>query len=367
MPAAVGHDALHAAIEDSLRRRFDDGIDAARSYGDEFVRVWRTAADGAIGGKLLRPRLLIESHRALTGGHGTVDHDDEDAVVELATAVELLHYSFLLHDDVIDGDMMRRGRPNLVGALALAADRPFRGAIPSPRAQHWGRSGALLMGDLLLTGAVLGFARVPVGAETRARLLDLLEHVVTETVAGELADVGLGDGVLDAELPAILRMTARKTAVYSFELPLRAAAILSGCTRAAEDALAEAAGHIGLAYQLQDDLMSVFGDAREHGKDPRSDLREGKETAIIAYARMTSAWSAIAPRFGAQDLTPAEASLLVSRLRACGAEAFVETLIAERLQEARSIVDDAVRDALMPAGIRPVLLAVMDRTTGRRS
>ncbi len=366
MPAAVGHDALHVAIEDSLRRRFDDGIDAARSYGDEFVRVWRTAADGAIGGKLLRPRLLIESYRALAGGLGTVTYD-EDAVVELATAVELLHYSFLLHDDVIDGDMMRRGRPNLVGALALSTDRPFRDAIPSSRAQHWGRAGALLMGDLLLTGAVLGFARAPVGAETRTRLLDLLEHVITETVAGEVADVGLGDGVLDAELPAILRMTARKTAVYSFELPLRAAAILSGCTRAAEDALAEAAGHVGLAFQLQDDLMSVFGDAREHGKDPRSDLREGKETAIIAYARMTSAWSAIAPRFGAPDLTPAEASLIASRLRSCGAEAFAEALIAERLQDARSIVDDSVRDALMPAGIRPVLLAVMDRITGRRS
>ncbi|WP_217181922.1 polyprenyl synthetase family protein [Streptomyces sp. AC495_CC817] len=357
MAAAVEHDALHAAIEDSLRRRFDDGIATARAYGEEFAALWLTTAAGAVGGKLLRPRLLVDAFRELTGAA-----DPSDAV-ELATAVELLHYSFLLHDDVIDGDVVRRGRPNVIGRLRDDVDRAD--APDVERATHWGRTGAILMGDLLLTAAVLGFARVDVPSAVRSRLLTTLENAVSETVAGELADVGFSDGVLAADLPSILQMTARKTAVYSVELPLRAAAVLAGRSIDAEEALAAIGRRLGLAYQLQDDLLSVFGDPQEHGKDPHTDLREGKETAIIAYARMTSAWASIAPRFGTADLTGAEAAELRLRLRDCGAEGFVENLVAEQLDDAIGLIDEAVRGGLLPDGMRSVLLGFVERISGR--
>ncbi len=84
---------------------------------------------------------------------------------------------------------------------------------------HWGTSSAILMGDLMLSGVYQSFARLDVPATMRERIFDLLGHTIDETVAGEFADVGLGDGCLEPELGTILEMSANKTATYTFELP----------------------------------------------------------------------------------------------------------------------------------------------------
>ena len=225
---AVTDEALSSLVEDALRRRLAAGIASAEAYGPDFVRLWQLTAETALGGKLVRPRLLLDAFDAFHEG-ATPKSSVAHAAVELAATVELLHYGFLLHDDVLDGDTVRRGRPNLIGALA---ERPSSSTIgiPERNARHWGRTGAVLMGDLLLTSSVLGFARADVPASLRGRLLDLLESVILETVVGEHTDVGFSDGVITPELPRILAMTTRKTAAYSFELPLRAAAILAEAT-----------------------------------------------------------------------------------------------------------------------------------------
>jgi geranylgeranyl diphosphate synthase type II len=352
---------VEGLLEDALRRRLADGISSAAAYGPEFTRLWELTAASALGGKLVRPRLLVGVFQAFRDADRSAG-PALDHVIELATTVELLHYGFLLHDDVLDGDVVRRGRPNLIGALSA----PDASAAASPaHAQHWGRTGAVLMGDLLLTSSVMSFARAEVPASTRARLLDLLEHVILETVVGEHTDIGFSDGVIAPELPGILSMTTRKTAAYSFELPLRAAAILVDASPAAESAVSVVGRHLGLAYQLQDDLLSVFGDAACHGKDPHSDLREGKETAIIAYARMTSSWPQIGRRFGSADLTGPEAAEIRDHLRDCGAEQFVQNLVAEQLAEARALLSGA--DEVLPLRVREVLLALANRIEGRRS
>lgn len=360
---AVTPDALSSLVEDALRRRLSAGIASAEAYGPDFLRLWQLTAETALGGKLVRPRLLLDAFDAFHG-EAAPTPSTAHAAVELAATVELLHYGFLLHDDVLDGDTVRRGRPNLIGALA---ERPSSSTIgiPEADARHWGRTGAVLMGDLLLTSSVMGFARADVPADMRIRLLDLLESVILETVVGEHTDVGFSDGVIVPELPRILAMTTRKTAAYSFELPLRAAAILANATPESEAGIAAIGRHLGLAYQLQDDLLSAFGDADSHGKDPHSDLREGKETAIIAYARMTSVWPSIELRFGTADLSAADAEGIRDRLRECGAEAFVENLVAEELADARQLLTSP--DSPLPRGLRDVLLALAARIDGRRS
>lgn len=172
----------------------------------------------------------------------------------------------------------------------------------------------------MLAAAHQLFARADLPSATRLRLLDLLEHTVQETTAGELEDVGLSDAVVTPDLPSVLAMTSRKTASYTFRLPLRAAVILAGGSTSLEETMSTAGGRLGLAYQLQDDLLSTFGDSARHGKDPYSDLREGKQTAIICFARMTSAWPAIEDGFGDPGLTDRRAEEIRERLRDCGAE-----------------------------------------------
>ncbi|MCD2499127.1 polyprenyl synthetase family protein [Microbacterium nymphoidis] len=353
---------LRARIESRLSEQFAARTAAAQRYGAEFSALWRTAARHVLGGKLLRPRLLLALHEALTDD--TAEVADATTVLDLAAAVETLHYSFLLHDDVIDADVQRRSRPNLIASLRDGHPRPQL----SPReALHWGQSGAILLGDLLLSGVHQSFARAELPHRQRLRALSLLDHTVTETVAGELTDVALSDQVVPADLTTILAMSADKTATYTFELPLRLAAILAGRPPATETHLALIARHLGLAFQLQDDLLSVFGDAARHGKDPYSDLREGKRTALIAYARMTSAWRGIEPRLGRPDLGEKDAVQIRALLEDCGARTFVVNLINEHAFAARSLISGVDSAGLLPPAAQQVLLAVLDLLEGRES
>jgi geranylgeranyl diphosphate synthase type II len=272
----------------------------------------------------------------------------------------MLHFAFLLHDDVIDGDLIRRRRPNLIGSLVAR-----HAAEPEEPILHWARSSAILLGDLLLASATLGFARADASPDTRERLLSLLEQTIFETVAGEHSDIALSDGVIAPDLRTILDTSAYKTATYSFVLPLRAAAVLAGASPAAETSLTEIGRHLGLAYQLQDDLLSVFGDPSEHGKDAFSDLREGKETAIIAYARMTGHWPSIELRFGTADLSAADASDMRDRLTECGAERFVRGLVEEQLRAASAVLAEAEAAGNLSAAAGRTILTLAARIEGR--
>ncbi|WP_157560119.1 polyprenyl synthetase family protein [Microbacterium sp. H83] len=359
MTTTILHEDMGTRVEEVLRRRFTVHTESAEMYGAEFASLWRAAAEHALGGKLVRPRLLLDIHQALAphAASGTTA-----AAVDVATHIELLHYAFLLHDDVIDGDLTRRRRPNLIGALAAASLGTTEEA-----SLHWARSSAILMGDLLLSAAVLGFARADIPHEARVGLLDLIEQAIVETVAGEHTDVALSHGIVAPDLPTVLDMSVYKTATYSFSLPLRAAALLAGAPATAQAALHTVGRHLGLAYQLQDDLLCVFGDHRTHGKDAYSDLREGKETAIIAFARSTSAWTDIEPAFGSADLTLQAATEIRDRLRDCGAERFVAGLIDDQIQAMHALLGDAERSGDITPDAARSILAAAARLEGRQA
>lgn len=366
---------LRASVERELAGLFARHSAAAQVYGAEFSHLWSLAARHAQGGKLVRPVLLLETYDALRRAQevaiGAVPAStqlcagaqDRGEVLRVAAAVEALHYAFLLHDDVIDGDLVRRGRPNLIGELADATRDRARGR----GAQHWAESGGILVGNLLLAATHQLFARAEVPAEARVRLLDLLEHTIVETTAGEFADIGLGDGVITPDLSTVLTMTTRKTASYTFELPLRAAVILAGGSPELEDTLSSAGSHLGLAYQLQDDLLSTFGDAELHGKDPYSDLREGKQTAIVCFARMTSAWPSIEADFGNPQVSEETAEHMRSLLSECGAERFVQGLVEEQLTAFYEVLAGGSDTEVIPAELRGVLIDLVARIEERQS
>lgn len=348
-----------SAVQDQLRGFFDARTASARSYGPSFTRLWTLAARSVAGGKLVRPMLMLDMFDALSRTEDTDDGEGE-TLIEIAAAVELLHAAFLMHDDVIDGDLTRRGCANLVGALL---DETGDGADRTQPELHWARTGGILMGDLLLAGVHQIFARAQLEHERRLQLLDLLDHTITESVAGEDLDVGLSAGVVEPEIATILSMSSCKTAAYTFQLPLRIAAVLARAGAEVDTVVSTAGRHLGLAFQLQDDLLSMFGDPLHHGKDPLSDLREGKQTAIISYARRTDAWPAIAALFGRADLTADDGAAVRELLIGCGAKAFVEDLIEEQLAACRTMAEAAD----LPAPARRVLLDLVDRLDGRRS
>ncbi|MBO3675938.1 polyprenyl synthetase family protein [Streptomyces sp. NEAU-YJ-81] len=204
-------------------------------------------------GKLLRPLLLMESAEAVGGGG--------PAVVPAALSVEYLHVGSLVHDDVIDGDSMRRGRPSVVARYGTAD------AIVTGDALMLGMFGVLTDGAEeaggLPPGRVLGAVRVFARAG-----VDLCRGQAME---GELrGDLGCG-------LDRYLTMSSLKTGAL-FRAACRGGAILGGGTPAQQHALTAYAEHLGLAFQMHDDLLPYTSDPRTTGKSALSDIAAARPT-----------------------------------------------------------------------------------------
>ena len=337
----------------------------------QLAQVLRLASRCVSGGKLLRPRLLLGAFDSLSQSLDSARVETRSVrspvALRVAAAIELLHFSFLLHDDVIDEDLFRRGERNFIGRVLDQATSGSRETEDEAgeRPLHWARTNGILVGNLMLTAAHQVFARQALRLDDSERLLDLFDVSVSESVVGELCDVGLSDGVIASDLSTVLEMTRMKTATYTFELPLRTAAVLAGASIEVEEALGQVGRHLGVAFQLQDDLLSAFGSAREHGKDPFSDFREGKETALIAYARMTSFWPSIEPLLGAPGFTEEHGLAIRRMLTDCGAEAFIRSMVEDQI---RTALEGLSRDdGVVPIATVQWITGVVDSLEGRTS
>ncbi len=340
-----------AGVDRVLERFFRDAKRRATTLGPRYVDLWSTLERGSLGGKRFRPQMVIASYESLGGS-------DSESCALVGAAFELLHTALIVHDDVIDRDFSRRGIPNVSGSYR---DTATTAGIPTPAAEHRGMSAALIAGDLALTGASRLLLDLTCDHSTRAALLDLLDEAIFASAGGELLDVELALAIEMPTVPEILEMERAKTAVYSFEAPLMAGAVLAGAEPFVVDALQEFGREIGVAYQLVDDLLGVFGAETETGKTTLGDLREGKRTVLIAHAATTDEWFSIQPFIGKADLTGSEADHVRSRLEACGARAAVESLISDHVARARLVLERS----FVPDELRVVLAPVIDTVVER--
>lgn len=311
--------ALHHAVDQEIQRLLTAGSSRPGPLPlQDHGELWAALSRAVEGGKRFRPALLVTTHEALGGRRGA-------AAVQVGAALELLHTAFVVQDDVIDGDLVRRGMPSLPGAVAARARD--RGADPHG-AQRIGQAAGILAGDLGLVAALRAVARCEAPAPVVDRLLDLFESTLHGSAAGELADVRLQLGRADS--PAVLRealaVAELKTALYSFQLPLRAGALLADASPEVLEVLDEIGGLLGIGFQLFDDLLGMFGDEGRTGKSALGDLREGKRTALIAHAATTEAWDELSSLLGDADLGPAQARRARELLSDCGSRTWVEDL-----------------------------------------
>lgn len=325
---------------------------AAPGSDHEHVELMAALSHACSGGGRLRPQLLLDTCRALGG-------DPDGPALHVAAAIEILHAAFVLQDDVIDADPVRRGAPTAHAALttaALAEGAPLRGA------RRYGDAGGTLAGDLGLITALTAVLRCGAPATTVDRLVDLLESAVHASAAGELADVAPtavapAGGPSPTPVTASLRVAALKTSAYTTELPLRAGAVLAGADEQVDEALAAVGRPLGIGFQLLDDLVGIFGDESRTGKSALSDLRDGARTGLIAHAEPTDAWPLLLPLIGDPDAD--ESSLQEARrlLEDCGARARTEALAEEQL--------DLAVELAISSGVPDGLVVVLDATRRR--
>jgi geranylgeranyl diphosphate synthase type II len=338
-------------VEEVLERFFSLSTQRAASLAPSYEALWKTLKANTSGGKRFRPHMVMTAYGALGG-------QDFGAAAHVGASFELLHTALIVHDDVIDRDFVRRGIPNVSGSYRDIAQTA---GISLPTAEHRGMSVAVIAGDLALTGAFRLIERAHTTPQIREKLVELLDKAVFDSAAGELIDV---DFSLHASMPSvedIVHMERLKTAVYTFEAPLQAGALLAGAGQEVLDALGEFGRNIGIAYQIVDDLLGVFGDEQVTGKSALGDLREGKRTALISFASQTPQWSQIAELIGNSDLSDAEAALVREVLENSDAKAFTQRLAADYADHAIAALNGSVIPEVLRNELTPLVKSVVER------
>lgn len=275
------------------------------------------------------------------------DAPDLSAVVAVAAALEIFHAAALVHDDIIDNSDTRRGAPS--------AHRSFetlhRESGWSGDGAEFGRAAAILHGDLLLgwSDELLDEALELLPDRESARRTRLeFNRMRTEVTGGQYLDI-LEERAWPTRSEDEMRSRAEvvitfKSAKYSVLAPLVIGAALGGGTDEQLAALRTFGLPLGIAYQLRDDLLGVFGDEQVTGKPSGDDLREGKRTMLIAMARERIGPG---PRrlldelLGDPELDVDQIRLLQSTITASGAVDEMEALIARQVVRATTVMTDA--------------------------
>lgn len=278
------------------------------------------AALVAAGGKRLRPAFVYWGHRAAGADHHA-------AIAHVGAAVEMLHTFALLHDDVMDHADVRRGRPAARRSFAAA-----RAAAPPAEADRFGDSAAILAGDLAFVWADQLLDSAPLDQHALARARRVFTTLRVEVMAGQYLDLCL-DGGGCSDPAAARRVAVLKSGRYSVTRPLEIGLALAGpgsATAGVQRALSTYGDAIGLAFQLRDDILGLFGDPAITGKSAADDLRAGKRTLLVlrAMALATSGQRGVLSRcLGKRDLDEADADRCREVVAASGALASVETLL----------------------------------------
>ncbi len=207
-------------------------------------------------GRMLRPTLLLASARAFGA--------DTASALQTAVALELLHNAFLVHDDVEDDGLERRGRPTL---------NVLHGA---PMAVNVGDALSIMSLRPLLEN------KQQLGPRLTLQILEETERMVRESIEGQAIELGWRrDNALGLQEDDYLNMVLKKTCWYTTIYPLRAGALIGTRDDAALDSLLRSGFFLGAAFQIQDDLLNLVGDHGKYGKELDGDIWEGKRTLMM--------------------------------------------------------------------------------------
>jgi geranylgeranyl diphosphate synthase, type I len=336
---AISHAGL-PAIRTRVGRALDEFL--ARQRGalggiSPDLLPWLDAVTELLaGGKRLRPAFCYWGWRAAGGA-------DCPEIYAATAALELLHASALVHDDLIDASDTRRGHASAHRRFAARhAERGWRGPSDS-----FGAAAAILVGDLLLAWTDELFYASGLPPETLRRGQPVLDAMQAEVICGQYLDL-LGQAAGDGTVDSALRVVRYKSAKYTVERPLQLGAALAGPPAGANPAIAAACtGYgipVGVAFQLRDDVLGVFGDPAQTGKSASDDLREGKRTVLVAIARQRAGPAArelLDRRLGDRLLDEAGAEEIRSILTGTGALAECERMIGSSVAEALAALDAA--------------------------
>ncbi len=338
-------DKVRSQINGDLRKLFAEEIAVARDLGAEVEDMVAAVRDLSLrGGKRLRPALVVAGLRTA----GPARSRAMRGALQIGLALELLQTYFLIHDDWMDGDSIRRGGPS---AHAWLTERLG--------SKQLGESSAILAGDFAANLATAEMLKLRVPQATQSKLLDAFCRLQADAIRGQQLDVVGRAETVDT----VYRL---KTSSYTVRGPLQLGAILGGASPALLKALNRFAEPVGIAFQLNDDLLSVFGDPQKTGKPFASDIREGKRTELVNVALRqagTSDRRALERALGNRKSSERSLRQAVRALERTGARAVVE----KRIETLRSEAIDALRSRAFQANGRALLTSAAHALSARKA
>ncbi len=258
---------LKGQIEAELERFFEDKI---REKSDPFIReMVKDIRDFTLGGgKRLRPILVIVGHDLFA--------EHSDRIVKASISMEISQTYFLIQDDVMDQSTLRRGN----STFHVRIQKRYLQGVPD--GSRIAENISIVAGDIAESYSHEALLASGFSDSTLILANEELSRIFETTGEGQLLDV-ISPTLESFSQPDLLRLHLWKTANYTVSGPLKLGAILSGNQRYIQE-LSYYGSLVGIAFQIRDDIIGLFGDEKTVGKSPKSDVNEGKKTLLMMKA-----------------------------------------------------------------------------------
>lgn len=212
------------------------------------------------GGKRIRPLTIISAYKCFK---------DDDKVIPASICIELMQAYLLIHDDIIDKSDLRRGKPAMH-------------KIYGKKDNHFGISMAILAGDLCASYVYDGIIESDFSDKEKAEAIKYINWIINREIYGQALDIS--DSFRELKEEDVWKIYELKTATCTMQGPVYIGAVLANASKDKIERLQRYAYNMGLAFQIQDDINGIFGNAEEMGKPNDSDIKEGKKTLLIVKA-----------------------------------------------------------------------------------
>lgn len=309
----------HKEALDRSMLAFLDGLDTpSGSFPRESLRSIR---DFVTRGKGIRGSLFLHAVSLLG--------QDRDAFMRVAVSLELMHAGLLIQDDVMDRDVLRRGRETVFGKLRHAYNDNLAGSL------------SFLTGDICFFLADKALLALKADDAMKLRLLEKLNEEITQVNFAQMNDVLMGQEKTEPDLAVIESVYLHKTARYTFSLPLSLAGMAAGQADATIAKMEKFGEHAGFLFQLRDDELSLYGDEKVTGKQVGNDIRENKKTIIrhFLFSAVTGEEKKLLSEiFGASRVTPDDLTYVRNLIVTTGVASKLERVKKERMEAVEGIL-----------------------------
>jgi len=323
-------------LDKKLAQYFSRKLKEMREFGPSAKGAVKNIRDMVLaGGKRVRAGFMYWGYRAARNEAG--DRDWREKIIEASMSIELTHIFLLIHDDIIDRDDFRHGISTIHKKYERLAKRFYRKVDSG----HFGDSMAIVVGDMAAAFGNDIIFNSRFAPERKQKALSKLQEIVTNTVSGEILDVML-EAKGKATEKEILEVHRNKTAKYTVEGPLHLGALLAGASEKQLEVLSDYAIPVGIAFQIQDDILGAFGDEKKLGKPVCSDLREGKQTLLIVKVREfgdRSERKIIGNLLGEKDISQKEVELFRNVVRKTGSLGYSQDLAKKYAEKGKAAIE----------------------------